>query len=101
MMKTKPIACLVLLNLALLAVLGAVTFLPGSEANAGSGVEGRGKYIAVSGHIQGDKTPVIWVMDQATQELVAVQFESQANQFKSLGYRNLTQDAMAIRRTRP
>ena len=100
-MKTKPIACLILLNLALIAILAVVTFLPGSEANASSSTDGRGKYIAVSGHIQGAKTPVIWIIDQSTQELVAVQFESQANQFKSLGYRNLMQDASTIRRTRP
>ena len=100
-MKTTPLACLVLLNLGLVGLLAAVTFLPDSEANADSSSQTRGKYIAVSGNIQSDKTPVIWIVDQATQELVAVQFESQANQFKSMGYRNLTQDALTIRRTRP
>ena len=100
-MKKSPIACLVLLNLALVGLLAAVTFLPGKEAEAASTADGRGKYIAVSGHIQGAKTPVIWIVDQATQELVAIQFESQLNQFRSLGYRNLTQDAMTIRRARP
>ena len=100
-MKKSPIACLVLLNLALVGLLAAVTFLPGTEASANSSATARGKYIAVSGHIQGAKTPVIWIVDQSTQELVALQFDSQLNQFRSLGYRNLTLDATTIRRARP
>ena len=100
-MKNAHIIWLVLLNLGLVAVLWFVTFRPGTEAVADASASKRGKYMAVSGHIQGMKAPVVWIIDQSSQQMVAIHFDYQAKQFRNFGYRNLTQDAQAIRQNRP
>ena len=100
-MKKSPIILLVILNLGLVALLYAVTFRPTAEAGADSANQKRGKYMAVSGHIQGMKAPVIWIIDQSTQELVSIHFDYQAKQFRNFGFRDLTRDAQSIRQNRP
>ena len=99
-MTRASLAGLVLLNLVLLAALAIVTFGPEEPAFAGDASAGRGEYVAVSGTIAGTKTPIIWIVNQASQELVAVQFDSQRDQLIGYGYRNLEQDAILVRNNR-
>ena len=99
MIRTK-IGGLVLLNSALLGALALVSLSPNAPAIADGQSAARGEYVAISGSIAGTKTPVIWVVNQASQELVAFQYEEQRNQLVGIGYRNLNNDAQTIERSR-
>ena len=99
MIRSK-LGCLVLLNIAMLGVLALVSLSPGDSAIVDSQSAARGEYVAISGTIAGTKTPVIWVVNQASQELVAFQYEEQRNQLVGIGYRNLNNDASTIERSR-
>jgi hypothetical protein len=99
MIRTK-IGSLVLLNSALLGALALVSLSPNAPAVADGQSAARGEYVAISGSIAGTKTPVIWVVNQASQELVAFQYEEQRNQLVGIGYRNLNNDAQTIERSR-
>ncbi len=99
-MNRTSIASLVLLNIALLGILALVTFGKGGLAVAGTGSNVRGEYVAVAGTISGSKTPVIWLVDQASQEVVAVQFNAQSNQMIGFGYRNMSKDALSVQNNR-
>ena len=99
MIRTK-IGSLVLLNSALLGALALVSLSPNAPAVADGQSAARGEYVAISGSIAGTKTPVIWVVNQASQELVAFQYEEQRNQLVGIGYRNLNNDAKTIERSR-
>ena len=99
-MTRSSMAGLVLLNVMLLCVLAFVTLGTDESAHANASGAGRGEYVAVSGTIAGSKTPIIWIVDQASQELLAVQFDAQRDQLVGFGYRNLDNDSVAVRRTR-
>ena len=91
---------LVFLNVMLLAALAFVTLGPDEAAQADASLGGRGEYVAVSGTIAGSKTPIIWIVNQASQELVAVQFDSQRDQLIGFGYRDLNKDAVLVQKSR-
>jgi hypothetical protein len=93
-------AGLVLLNVMLLCILAVVTLGADESAQASVSDGGRGEYVAVSGTIAGSKTPIIWIVNQASQELVAIQFDAQRDQLIGFGYRNLNNDSVTVRRTR-
>lgn len=98
---TRPaLAALIVLNLALLGVLALVTFNAGSQAHATSSTSARGEYVAVAGNIAGSKTPILWIVNQSTQEVVAVQFDAQRDQLIGFGYRNMNNDAVIVQRNR-
>lgn len=99
-MKRSSLAGLVLLNVLLLGALAWVSLGAGAPAIAGDASAGRGEYVAVSGTIAGSKTPIIWIVNQASQELVAVQYDAQRDQLVGFGYRNLENDAVSVQRTR-
>jgi hypothetical protein len=79
---------LVALNLILLLILAAVTFAP----TAGAQQRSRGNYNMVGGGTQGSNTGVVWVLDGANQELIAVAYDRNAKQLKGVGYRNVARD---------
>ncbi|MDG2029710.1 MAG: hypothetical protein P8J45_01770 [Phycisphaerales bacterium] len=99
-MTRTSMAGLVLLNVMLLCMLAVVTLGTDESAQASVSGGGRGEYVAVSGTIAGTKTPIIWIVDQASQELVAIQFDAQRDQLVGFGYRNLNNDSVSVRRTR-
>ena len=99
MIRTK-LGSLILLNSALLGALALVSLSPNAPATPDGQSASRGEYVAISGSIAGTKTPVIWVVNQASQELVAFQYEEQRNQLVGIGYRNLNNDAQTIERSR-
>ena len=45
-------------------------------------------------------TPIVWLVDQASQEVVAVQFDAQSNQMIGFGYRNMSKDALSVQNNR-
>ena len=98
-MKRFSLVGLVILNVALVATLALVTLGRPGWAFALSG-QARGEYVAISGTIAGTKTPVIWIVNQATQEVVSIQFDSQRDQLVGYGYRNMNDDAVSVKRSR-
>jgi hypothetical protein len=90
---------LVALNVALLIVLGAVTF--GASVH-GAQNRGRGDYTMVGGKVPGVDAYAVYIADVANQELVIMNYSQQAKAMEGIAYRNLAQDAAAPRtRTRP
>ena len=99
-MTRSNLAGLVLLNIALLGMLALVTFQSSNEAQAVNASDQRAEYIAITGYIAGSKTPILWIVNQATQEVVAIQFDSQKDQIIGFGYRSLNSDFTSIQRNR-
>ena len=99
-MTRSALASLALLNIALLGILALVTLQPVNDAQASSAMGNRAEYIAITGNIAGSKTPLLWIVNQATQEVVAVQFDAQKDQLVGFGYRSLNNDSIVIQRSR-
>lgn len=83
---------LLLLNVLLLAVLGAVTFGPGAEAQ----LRLRGEYFMVAGNVKGTQGGVVYVVDGTNEELIAVTYDATAKDLAGLGYRSLAADAINV-----
>lgn len=60
----------------------------------------RGTYTAASGRIEGTETHALYIVDETTQEMIAVQWDPRAKQIKGLGYRNTVTDAGDLMRPR-
>lgn len=82
---------LLLLNGLLLVVLLAVTF--GGSAEAQSRI--RGEYTMVAGGANGSQSSVVYIVDVANQELMAITYNQNTKQLAGVGYRNLAYDATA------
>lgn len=80
---------LLLMNAALLLVLGAVTF--GSSAEAQQ--RATGEFTMVSGGAPGSEGDVVYVVDTVNEELIAVRYDTTTKRIIGVGYRNLVADA--------
>lgn len=87
---------LVVVNLVLLLLLAVVTFAP----DAGAQQRPRGDYNMVGGGAQGANTGVVYILDGANQELIAVTYDRNAKQIKGVGYRSLMVDEASLLRRR-
>ncbi|MEZ6317199.1 MAG: hypothetical protein R3B49_00395 [Phycisphaerales bacterium] len=88
---------LLTLNVALLALLGAVTLASSAGAQGASG-RLRGEYLVVGGEVDGSTDNVAYVLDTTNQELVAVRWSATrgANgEFEVVGHRDLRADQNA------
>lgn len=90
---------LVLLNAALLAALAAVTFMPAAQAQAPTRLA-RSTYTIVGGTVNGIVQGVAYITDETTNEVVAVSWWDNQKKFVGLGYRNLSNDAAQVGRSR-
>ncbi len=83
------------LNLVLLGTLGAVTFAPGATAQFGDAQSNRprGEYSVVGGASIGGVSSVVYVMDTANRELVALHWNDSTKTLEGVGYRDLGADA--------
>jgi hypothetical protein len=79
--------------------LGFLAFIELSAA-AKAQQRARGTYSAASGRIEGTETHALYIVDESTQELIAVQWDPRAKQIKGLGYRNTVTDSIDISRPR-
>lgn len=106
---------LIAANCVALTVLGFVTLAFSGPTNAqpgvGTGTGGgggaaagvgrpRGIYTLVSGRANGMTEHVVWVVDAANREVVAMRWNRNAGRFEPLGYRNLVDDAALQKRSR-
>lgn len=85
---------LLILNLALLVVLGAVTF--GARAHGQNRV--RGEYTMVAGGVNGSDADAVYIVDTINQEMFAVIYDNSTKALQGVGYRNLGADAATYTR---
>jgi len=90
-MASPKTRALVVLNGALIAVLGAVVLAPSSLAQRGS--RARGEYTMVSGRIIGGNANAVYIVDSSNQEMIAVRWNESSKSLDGLGYRDLSADA--------
>jgi hypothetical protein len=90
--RAPDLRALVLLNAALLIVLGAVTF----SSSAGAQARGRGDYTMVGGGVNGAEASAVYVADASNQELIALTFNVNTRRLEGIGYRNLALDAARV-----
>ena len=93
---SRPIRGLLVLNVALLIVLGAVTFGASVQGQA----RGRGEYTMVAADVQGVDASVVFIADVANQEMLALAYDPNTQTLDGVGYRNLAADAAAVQRGR-
>jgi hypothetical protein len=86
-----------LLALAVLTVAG-VQSQAGAQPGAGgaAGQRGRGDYTMVSGRYQGGTANMVYVLDSANQELLALEWNRNRNEFVPLGLRSLVDDGRRL-----
>ncbi|MBI1303881.1 MAG: hypothetical protein GC172_08850 [Phycisphaera sp.] len=87
---------LVAANVAALGFLAFVKLSGPAEAQARI----RSTYAAASGRIEGTEVHALYIVDETTQEVVAVQWDPQKKQVRGLGYRSLQADAADTARPR-
>ena len=88
---------LIAANIAALGLLAVVELSGSAWAQS---FRPRGTYTAASGRIQGTETHVVYIVDESTQEVIAVQWDPRAKQIQGLGYRSLPSDAADMVRPR-
>ena len=88
MTKTTSRRGLIALNVLFLGIFAAVSLVPETVVQTSHA----GHYIAVSSEVNGISSGVIYIMDTARQELVAVTWDHNNNRVAVLGYRNVATD---------
>lgn len=83
---------LILLNVVLLILLGAVTF--GSQAIAQTRV--RGDYVMVGGGANGANSGVVYVVDTVNNQMIAVTYDNTTKALAGVGARNLSRDGAQV-----
>ncbi len=86
---------LLALNVALLVGLGLVSLAPfaGAQGGAGQGSRALGEYSVVGGATIGGVSSVIYVLDTANRELIALSWNDSTKSLEGVGYRDLSQDS--------
>lgn len=84
-------------NIVALCTLAAIELSSPAGAQA---VRARSTYTAASGGIAGSDNQVVYIVDETTQEAIAVQWDPQVKQLRGLGFRNLAIDSAEINRPR-
>ena len=84
---------LIVLNVALLIVLAAVTF--GASVH-GAQNRGRGEYTMVAGGGSGTDASIIWIVDVSNQEMIAMMYNPNTKVLDGVGYRSLSADAASV-----
>lgn len=91
--SARPTRGLIALNLALLGGLGFVSVAPGAGAQSGSPINRvRGEYAIVGGANIGGVSSVIYVIDTANGELIALNWNDSIKSLEGIGYRDLNID---------
>ena len=84
---------LIALNLALLALLGGLTW--SADAEARQSARARGRYIGVAGGAPGASGDVFWILDTVNREMIALAWDPNTKASVLAGYRDLAIDAAA------
>lgn len=93
-MNRKSLGGLIVLNVALIFVLGLLSFAPTTaEAQLGRGAGG--DYIMVGGRVQGKINSTVYITDLNTGTMIAVNYDQSARALTPVGGRNLSADFAA------
>jgi hypothetical protein len=95
--RERSTRILIAANVAALGVLALIELSAPAVAQAG---RVRSTYTAASGRVPGTETHAVYVVDETTQEVVAVQWDPQVKQIRGLGFRNLAVDAATLTQPR-
>ncbi|MBX3322537.1 MAG: hypothetical protein KF757_06060 [Phycisphaeraceae bacterium] len=96
-MKSQNNRGLVVLNLALLAILGAVTLVP--QATAQNANRGRGEYTMVAGDLDTGSSEGVYIIDSVNAEMIVLRWNNSRRVLEGIGFRSLQDDSKApIRR---
>ena len=98
MMKNKAFLSLVTLNVVLLGILAFGGL--GKPALAQQSPRVGGRYGMVSGVVQNIYPGVVYIVDEANQEMVAVIWNETTQQFTGLGYRDFKSDVATFQGNR-
>ena len=91
-MNRKSLGGLIVLNVALLFVLGLLSFAPNTaEAQLGAGRRA-GDYVMVAGRVQGKQTSTLYITDLNNGTMIAVNYDQNAKALVPLGGRNVSAD---------
>lgn len=90
--RKSSVRGLIVLNVLLLVLLGAVTF--GSQASAQARM--RGDYVMVAGGANGALSGVVYVVDTENDQLIALTFDPTNRTLSGVGARNLVRDAQQL-----
>jgi hypothetical protein len=102
---SKP---LLVVNAALVSVLAGLYMAQPTSAQVGgqfgnqvgvppTEIRARGEYTMVSGRVTQGSIPVVYVVDSANGEVIALRWDNNKQSFAGVGYRNMLQDARAAR----
>lgn len=90
----KPVHGLVILNLVLACGLGAVSLSTSADAQASNPVNRvRGEYSVVGGSTIGGISNMLYVLDSANREMIALHWDDSRKSLEGIGYRDLSLDA--------
>ena len=81
---------LIALNVLLLAIFAAVSFVPETIAQTPKS----GNYISVPAESNGITSGVVYILDTEKRELVGVTWNHNTNRISTLGYRNIELDVI-------
>ena len=95
--RERTTRILIAANVAALGVLAVIELSAPAAAQAG---RVRSTYTAASGRVPGTETHAVYVVDETTQEVAAIQWDPQAKQIRGLGFRNLAVDAATLTQPR-
>ena len=88
----KGRAGLLALNVALLGVLAALTWVPWAQGQPQNGPRARGEYTMVSGKTTAGGPSAVYIIDSSNQEMVALRWDQGKQSLMGLGYRNISGD---------
>lgn len=94
-MTRTQFASLITLNAGLLGALAFVTHSIPAEAQ----VRQRGSYTLISSGVTGSPLSVVYVIDEANNELVALAWDDTSKKMNYVGYRNIAADALSAKRS--
>ncbi len=94
--KSRGLTALIALNVLALGLLGWVELTPDSFAQT----RARGTYVATSIHQKGSEADLVWIVNETTQEMVAIRWDDAKRSVDGFGYRNLGTDANDLLRPR-
>lgn len=93
---SRGLTALITLNVAALGFLAWVELSPDSFAQT----RARGTYVATSIRQKGSDADLVWILNETTQELVAIRWDDAKRVVEGFGYRNLGTDAADLSRPR-
>lgn len=90
--KSSGLRGLIVLNVVLLLLLGAVTF--GSQAIAQG--RQRGDYVMAAGGVNGALSGVVYIVDTQNHQMIAVSYDPTSKSLSGVGARSLVRDAAQL-----